>query len=410
MPGLAATALLHAAIVMEKRDALKIWTILLAILAFSLSLIGTFLVRSGVLTSVHAFASDPTRGVFILVILCLFIGGALTLFALRAGALAPGGIFAPISREGALILNNIFLTAAAATVVVGTLYPLALEAITGERISVGPPFFSLTFVPLVVPLLIIVPFGPMLAWKRGDLVSAAQRLMLAFGIAIAAAIVAAVLAGAREALALFGVWLGIWLVAGALSELGWRVKLGSEPLANSLQRAIGLPRSAFGTALAHAGLGITVLGIVAATTWAAEDIRSMKPGETANVAGYAVTLAGYVEREGANYYETAAHFTIGEGGRTVAVLEPSKRRFQVRATETTESAIATFGFSQLYLSLGDIAADGTATVRIYWKPLVTLTWLGAIVMALGGALSLSDRRLRVGAPRPARRVTPAPAE
>ena len=174
MPWLAATALLHSAVVMEKRDALKIWTVLLAILAFSLSLIGTFLVRSGVLTSVHAFASDPTRGIFILAILCVFIGGALTLFALRAGTLAPGGVFAPISREGALVLNNLFLTAAAATVIVGTLYPLALEALTGTRISVGAPFFNLTFVPLVVPLLIIVPFGPLLAWKRGDLRAAAR--------------------------------------------------------------------------------------------------------------------------------------------------------------------------------------------------------------------------------------------
>ncbi len=251
---------------MEKRDALKVWTVLLAILAFSLSLIGTFLVRSGVLTSVHAFASDPTRGVFILVILCLFIGGALTLFAVRAGTLAPGGVFAPISREGALVLNNIFLSAALATVVIGTLYPLALEALTGTVISVGSPFFDLTFIPLVVPLLLMVPFGPLLAWKRGDLKAAAERLMLAFGVAIAAAIVAAALAGTKDALALFGVWLGAWLIAGALSELAFRIKLGTIPLGDSLRRAAGLPRSAFGTTLAHAGVGVTVLGIVAATT------------------------------------------------------------------------------------------------------------------------------------------------
>ncbi len=197
MPWLVATALLHSAIVMEKRDALKIWTVLLAILAFSLSLVGTFLVRSGVLTSVHAFASDPTRGIFILLILCVFIGGAFTLFALRAGTLAPGGVFAPISREGALIVNNVFLTAAAATVVVGTLYPLALEALTGIRISVGAPFFDLTFIPLVAPLLAIVPFGPLLAWKRGDLVAASQRLVFAFAIAIVVAIVTAALTGSR---------------------------------------------------------------------------------------------------------------------------------------------------------------------------------------------------------------------
>src|SRR5438067_8927924 len=192
MPWLAATALLHSALVMEKRDALKVWTILLAILAFSLSLIGTFLVRSGVLTSVHAFATDPTRGVFILLILVLFIGGGLTLFAWRASTLKQGGLFAPISREGALVFNNLFLTAACATVFVGTLYPLALEALTGEKISVGAPFFNLTFGPLFVPLLLVVPFGPLMPWKRGDLLGVAQRLIgaAAFALVVIAAIFA----------------------------------------------------------------------------------------------------------------------------------------------------------------------------------------------------------------------------
>ncbi|MEX2318579.1 MAG: heme lyase CcmF/NrfE family subunit, partial [Bauldia sp.] len=292
MPWLAATALLHSAIVMEKREALKIWTILLAILAFSLSLLGTFLVRSGVLTSVHTFASDPTRGVFILAILVVFIGGALTLFAFRAGTLAPGGVFAPISREGALVLNNIFLSAAAATVIIGTLYPLLLESVTGRVISVGAPFYNLTFVPLVIPLLLIVPFGPLLAWKRGDLRAAAERLMLAFGIAILATILAAYLNGAQSALALLGVWLGVWLIGGALSELAFRIKVGAAPLAESLRRAAGLPRSAWGTTLAHAGVGVMVLGI-AASAWSTEDIRTMKPGDTAAVAGYDVTLEGF---------------------------------------------------------------------------------------------------------------------
>ncbi len=305
MPWLAATALLHSAVVMEKRDALKIWTILLAILAFSLSLIGTFLVRSGVLTSVHAFASDPTRGIFILVILIAFIGGALALFAFRAGTLTPGGVFAPISREGALILNNLFLTAAAATVVVGTLYPLALEALTGTKISVGAPFFNLTFAPLMSVLLIIVPFGPLLAWKRGDLVAAAQRLVFAFGIAIAAAIVAAALAGSRSALALFGVWLAAWLIAGAVSELAYRVRLGAIPLGDSAHRLIGLPRSALGTAIAHTGLGLTLLGLVCASTWGSELIRSMKPGETADLAGYSITLRDFKTTSQGDYDQTS---------------------------------------------------------------------------------------------------------
>jgi cytochrome c-type biogenesis protein CcmF len=411
MPWLVATALLHSAIVMEKRDALKIWTVLLAILAFSLSLIGTFLVRSGVLTSVHAFASDPTRGIFILIILCVFIGGALTLFAFRAGSLAPGGVFAPISREGALVLNNLFLSACAAAVIVGTLYPLALEALTGERISVGAPFYNLTFIPLVVPLLILVPFGPFLAWKRGDLYAVAQRLTIALGVAIAGTIIVAAYAGAHQVLSLFGVWLGIWLIAGAASELAFRVKLGTAPLAESLRRARGLPRSAYGTTLAHIGVGVTVLGIVVATTWSTEAIRSMKPGDTVAIGGYSVTLDGFLERPGANFQETVVRFSVRSGGALVAVMEPSKRQFDVRQTSTTEAAIRTSGFSQLYLSLGDIAADGTTTVRVFWKPLVTWIWLGAIVMAFGGLLSLSDRRLRVGAPRPARRrPQPAPAE
>jgi cytochrome c-type biogenesis protein CcmF len=410
MPWLAATALLHSAVVMEKRDALKIWTILLAILAFSLSLIGTFLVRSGVLTSVHAFATDPTRGVFILAILCLFIGGALALFAFRAGTLAPGGIFAPISREGALVVNNIFLTAAAATVIVGTLYPLVLEAITGAKISVGAPYYNLTFAPLVVPLLLIVPFGPMLAWKRGDLGAAAERLMAAFGIAIVAGIVAAVIFHGGPVLALFGIALGAWVIAGALSELAYRVKLGTVPVSDSLRRLAGLPRAAFGTTLAHGGVGIMVLGIVAATAWASETILTMKPGDSVDIGSRTLTLDGFLPRAGPNYLENVVRFTVRRGGNEVAVMEPSKRRFTARATETTEAAIETFGLSQLYVSLGDIDNDGSVTARIYWKPLVTLIWLGPLIMALGGLISLSDRRLRVGAPRPARRIATAPAE
>jgi cytochrome c-type biogenesis protein CcmF len=410
MPWLAATALLHSAVVMEKRNALKIWTILVAILAFSLSLIGTFLVRSGVLTSVHAFATDPTRGVFILAILCVFIGGALALFAFRAGALAPGGIFAPISREGALIVNNIFLTAAAATVIVGTLYPLVLEAVTGDKISVGAPFYNLTFAPLVVPLLLIVPFGPMLAWKRGDLRAAAERLMAAFGVALLAGIAAAAAYGGGPVLALCGIALGAWVVAGAFSELAYRVKLGTVPLADSLRRAVGLPRAAYGSVFAHAGVGVMVLGIVAATTWPTETILTMRPGDTVDVGARTLTLDGFLPRAGPNYLENAVRFTVRSGGNEVAVMAPSKRRFNARATETTEAAIETFGLSQLYVSLGDIDNDGSVTVRIYWKPLVTLIWIGPVIMAFGGLISLSDRRLRVGAPKPARRAAVAPAE
>src|SRR6476661_5489496 len=251
MPWLAATALLHSALVMEKRDALKVWTILLAILAFSLSLIGTFLVRSGVLTSVHAFATDPTRGVFILAILLLFIGGSLALFALRAPLLKQGGLFAPISREGALVLNNLFLVSACATVFDGTLYPLALEALTGEKISVGAPFFNLTFGPLFVPLLVAMPFGPLLAWKRGDLLGVAQRLVGAAAIgAITVAVVFALQHGG-PVMAPFGIGLAIFIMAGALVDVAERTMILRLPIGTALRRAAGLPRSAWGTVLAH---------------------------------------------------------------------------------------------------------------------------------------------------------------
>jgi cytochrome c-type biogenesis protein CcmF len=298
-----------------------------------------------------------------------------------------------------------------ATVVVGTLYPLALSALTGAVISVGPPFYALTFVPLVVPLLFLVPFGPLMAWKRGDLTGAAQRLIAAFGIAIAVAIVAAALEGTANAAALGGVALGTWLIAGALSELLLRARLSAIPLGSSFRRLAGLPRSALGTTLAHTGLGVTVLGIVIATTWSSEAIRSMKPGDTVDISGYAVTLDGYASVPADDYSETDVHFSVRQGGAVVATMIPLKRTFAGRQTTTTEVALKNRGFSQLYISLGDIAADGTATVRLYFKPFVTFIWLGAIVMALGGLLSLSDRRLRVGAPRAARaRSQAVPAE
>jgi cytochrome c-type biogenesis protein CcmF len=292
-------------------------------------------------------------------------------------------------------------------VIFGTLYPLVLSAFD-IRISVGAPFFGLTFIPLVVPLLMLVPFGPLLAWKRGDLRGAAERLLSAFAVAIAGAIVAAFLGGATDALALFGVWLGVWLIAGAISELAVRIKLGQASLGDSWRRLRGLPRSSLGTTVAHAGLGLTVLGLVVASTWGAEAIRTVKPGETIAIAGYALTFDGVAQRPGPNFSEIVAHFSVAAGGREVTTLDPSRRTFQARQDTTTEAAISTLGFSQLYVSLGDIASDGSATVRAYFKPLVTFIWLGAMVMALGGLLSLSDRRLRVGAPRPARQRAAAP--
>jgi cytochrome c-type biogenesis protein CcmF len=402
MPWLAGTALLHSALVMEKRNALKVWTILLSILTFSLSLLGTFLVRSGVLTSVHAFATDPTRGVFILLILCLFIGGSLTLYAWRASTLKQGGLFAPISREGALVLNNLFLTTACATVFIGTLYPLALEVLTGEKISVGAPFFNLTFAPLFVPLMIAVPFGPMLAWKRGDLLGAAQRLTAA-GIAalVAIALLYAWTYGGST-LAPLAIGLAVFVIAGALSDLGERTGLFRLPWPTALQRARGLPRAAWGTAFAHAGVGIALIGIVCETTWNSEYISTMRPGDVANVAGYQLKLDDMAQRQGPNFREMIAQFTVKLDGETLSRMTPSKRNFTTRGSSTTEAALLTRGASQLYISLGDVNADGAIAVRIYHKPLVLLIWFGPVLMAFGGLLSLSDRRLRVGAPKPAR--------
>jgi len=411
MPWLAATALLHSALVMEKRDALKVWTILLAILAFSLSLIGTFLVRSGVLTSVHAFATDPTRGVFILAILLLFIGGSLALFALRAPLLKQGGLFAPISREGALVLNNLFLVSACATVFVGTLYPLALEALTGEKISVGAPFFNATFAPLFVPLLIAMPFGPLLAWKRGDLLGVAQRLVGAAGIAVIAVAVIFAMEGGGPLLVPFAIGLAFYVMAGALTEIVERTGLLRVPFETAFARARGLPRSAWGATFAHFGLGITLLGIIGETQWSLERIAELKPGQSMSIRRYDLHFDGVTTRQGPNYRELAAHFTVRRHGDFVGVMEPAKRSFPSRGTATTETALMTRGFSQLYLSLGDPNPDGSLAVRLYYKPLVLLIWFGAVVMVIGGALSLSDRRLRVGAPKPARsKAALSPAE
>ncbi len=409
MPWLAGTALLHSAVVMEKRNALKIWTLLLAILAFSLSLIGTFLVRSGVLTSVHTFASDPARGVFILMILVLFIGGALTLFAWRAPMLKQGGLFAPISREGALVFNNLFLTTACLTVFVGTLYPLALEAFTNEKISVGAPFFNLTFAPLFIPLMFAMPFGPLLAWKRGDVLGVAQRLMAAMGAGLIAIAVTFVVMGMSSVLAPFGIGLALFVMVGALTDLAERTGLFRLPLVTVRMRAAGLPRSTWGTAVAHFGIAMTLFGIVC-QTWASERIVALKATQTVTIAGYDLTFDGMVQHTGPNFRELAAKFTVRSGGVPIGIMEPSKRSFTSRASTTTEAALLTRGVSQLYLSLGDTNDDGSIAVRLYHKPMVLLIWLGSVVMMLGGGLSLSDRRLRIGAPKPATKSALQPAE
>ncbi|MDB5562415.1 MAG: CcmF [Hyphomicrobiales bacterium] len=411
MPWLAGTALLHSALVMEKRNALKIWTIFLSIITFSLSLLGTFLVRSGVLTSVHTFASDPTRGMVILALLAAFIGGAFILFALRASSLRTGGLFAPISREGALILNNLFLATGLAAVLIGTLYPLLLDAIAGKTISVGAPFFNLTFGTLMAPLLVLIPFGPFLAWKRGDLVAVVQRLGGAVAVTLLVTLVVFILSGAQFSLAPLGLLLGFWVGFGAIAELVDRIKLGRIAPLESWNRLKGLPRTAFSTALAHFGMGFTVIGIVATSAWQGELITTMAPGQTAQLSGYSVVFNGTTDAGGPNYDAQRASFTITDPHGGVRQSAAERRTFTASRQQTTEADIQTYGLSQLYLQLGEAGDGNTSVVRLWYKPFVTMIWLGAVIMALGGFLSLSDRRLRVGAPkRKARQPMAEPAE
>jgi cytochrome c-type biogenesis protein CcmF len=401
MPWLMATALLHSAIVMEKRGALKVWTILLAIIAFSLSLLGAFIVRSGVLTSVHSFASDPSRGVVILLILCVFIGGALSLFAWRAPLLKQGGLFAPISREGGLVFNNLFLSVSCLAVLVGTLYPLALEAWDGSKISVGPPFFNAVLAPLALPLALALPFGQQLAWKRGDLAAVAGRLMAAIAVGLLAMLAAYVWLGGRGALAPIGVGLGLFVLIGAVGEIATRAARGGGGPTAMLRRALALPSSAWGTALAHAGVGVLVLGL-AATAYEDERIANLRAGESLRVGAYDLVLKGVERRDGPNYRDTVAIFEVRKGGVLDAVIEPAKRVYPARQMPTTEVARLTRGLGQVYVALGETNVGEAVPVRAYWKPFVLLLWLGPVLMALGGLFSLMERRMRVGAPAPAR--------
>jgi cytochrome c-type biogenesis protein CcmF len=406
MPWLAGTALLHSAIVVEKRDALKSWAVLLAIIAFSLSLIGTFLVRSGVLTSVHAFAVDPARGAFILALLVVAIGGSLTLYAIRAPALKTGGLFAPISREGALVLNNLLLATAAATVFVGTLYPLFLDAVGGGKVSVGAPFYSATFVPLMVPLLVTLVFGPLLAWKRGDLAGALGRLKFAFAAAAAVALATFWLKTGGPVGAVFGMALAAWIFAGTALEYADRVKLLRAPLGESWRRARNLPRAAYGMTIAHLGVAVLVTGVTA-SAWQVERVETMRPGDAVDVAGYSFRFAGTQPVAGPNYTAQRGRFVVTRDGAPVTIMQPEKRFYPVQRMPITDAAIHTNGFADLYAVIADTAGDGGAwVVRLYYNPLVPWIWFGAIIMALGGLVSLSDRRLRIGVP--VRRTAAAP--
>lgn len=402
MPWLLAGALLHSAIVVEKREALKSWTILLAILAFGFSLIGTFIVRSGVITSVHSFASDPERGLYILVLLAVFIGGALTLYAARADRMTAKGVFQPVSREGALVLNNLLLAVSAFVVFVGTIWPLVAEYLWDRRLSVGPPFFNTAFTPFAVAIAIALPIGSILPWKRGRLGRVVTQLRPALIFAVAVAAVVFAVSTGRSGLAVVGAGLGAWLIGGAAVDLWQR----AGHIASRLRR---LPLADWGRATSHAGVGVTFIGISLLTAWQLEDVRVAKIGDSFDIGAYQVTLRNVQEQPGPNYRALVATMTVARGNREVATLRPEKRIYPVQGVPTTEAAISTGILGDIYLVIGDPQPGGGWAIRAYVKPFALWIWAGFGLMALGGALSLFDRRWRV-APAAKRQPRAVPAE
>lgn len=408
MPWLLAAALLHSAIVVEKREALKSWTILLAILAFGFSLIGTFIVRSGVITSVHAFANDPERGVFILAILAIFMGGALMLFAARASVMEAKGIFGMVSRESALVLNNILLAVACFVVFTGTIWPLVSEIFFTRKLSVGAPFFNMAFTPFMVALGIILPVGAMLPWKRAKLGRTIKPLVPAFVLALAIAGLVWAMQTERSLLGPVGLFLGAWLVFGAIVDLMSRTGRGS--LGKRLGRLGRLPRADWGKLFAHAGFGITMFGIAGLTAWEQEDIRVAYIDQPFTVGAYELTLDDVRETEGPNYLTTMADVTLRKNDRVVTRLHPEKRVYPVASMPTTEAAIDYRIMRDVYVVIGDPQADGGFTMRVYIKPFTNWIWFGTLLMSIGGLFSLSDRRYRVAAGARKAPVSGVPAE
>ncbi|MDA5095778.1 heme lyase CcmF/NrfE family subunit [Aliiroseovarius sp. KMU-50] len=417
MPWLLGTALLHSAIVTEKRDAFKSWTILLAILTFSLSLLGTFVVRSGLLTSVHAFAVDPERGLYILFLLALSIGGSLALYAWRAPMMEAGGVFKPISREAGLLVNNLILGVATGTVLFGTLYPLFLEAVADDKISVGAPFFNATFVPMMLPLVLLMGVGPFLSWKRADLPGVWQRVRFVAILSIVATLVNWYLQEGGPLLAHLSILLAIWLFLATLREWAMRIRLFDVPLSDSWHRARNLPRAAHGMTMAHAGLAVAMFGFIGSSAWKVEEVVFVAPGTTIEIAGFEVDFDGVERVRGPNYFADRGTLSVMKGGNPVTTLYPERRYYPIAESSTTESAIRSTLAGDLYASIAEPASEdaelsGAWTLRILYEPLVNFIWLGSAMLILGGGLSMSDRRLRIGAPKrksvPA--TTTAPAE
>ena len=394
MPWLLAAALLHSAIVVEKRETLKSWTILLAILAFGFSLIGTFIVRSGVLTSVHAFANDPERGMFILIILGIFMGGALTLFSFRSSAMEARGVFSMVSRETALVSNNVLLAVSAFVVFFGTIWPLVAELFFDRKLSVGPPFFNAAFTPFMILLGLILPVGSNLPWKRANILNSSKKLIFVFILSICLAGLIWAIQTGKSLIGPVGVFLGAWIVMGTILDLF--SKLGRSI---SLKRLIVLPRADFGKFFAHSGLGITMFAIAALTSWEKEDIRVVPVGGSWKIAAYELKLNSVENVRGPNYFSTVGVIAVSKDGQLLTVLRPEKRNYPVAQMPTTEAAIDYRLSRDLYVVLGDQQSDNSWTIRTYLKPFTNWIWGGCALMAVGGLLSLTDRRLRIAAGR-----------
>jgi len=397
MPWLVGTALIHSLAVTEKRGALKSWTLLLAITAFSLSLLGTFLVRSGVLTSVHAFATDPRRGTFILVLLAVVIGGSLILFALRAPKVASGGAFDLVSRETLLLVNNVLLTAAAGTVLLGTLYPLAVDAFGLGKISVGPPYFNTVFVPLMVPLLFFVALGPLASWRSARVGDLARRMKIAFFVSIAGGLAIPFAMGGFVPLVALSMSLVFWILASAWLQLRSRVAPAGPGLGATVGALARQPRHYWGMHLAHLGLAVFVIGVALSKGYESEKEVRMAPGETLTIGDYGLRMVGLREAPGPNYNAVIADIELTRDGKVLGILRPEKRNYLSSEMPMTEAAIDPGLTRDIYVAIGEPLGGGAWSVRAHVKPFVDWIWGGCVLMAFGGLLALLDRRYRAAA-------------
>jgi len=393
MPWLIGTALIHSLAVTEKRGAFKAWTVLLAIIAFSLSLLGTFLVRSGVLTSVHAFATDPKRGIFILGFLAVVIGGSLTLYAWRANRVAPGARFELLSRESMLLANSVLLLVACGAVMLGTLYPLFLDALGLGKISVGPPYFDSVFLPLMAPAILLAGIGPLVAWRKGDAPALARRLRWIATAALLGALFVPLAFGRWAALTSVGLLLAFWIFAGTVAAFAIRYRAQPRAL-GPVRRLRGLTRAFYGMLLAHAGIGVFVIGVTLVKSYETERDLRMAPGESAQLGGYSFRFEGTSEVSGPNYTAARGAFTVLRDGATIARLAPEKRVYHVQRNPMTEAAISAGISRDIYVSLGESVGGGAWSVRIHVKPFIRWIWVGCLLMAFGGVLAASDRRYR----------------